>query len=485
MNTWGKTILVLKELLPDNPFLNDKDEIDLISGESFKKRCMRSQMKKSDTFGVESKIGLYRVARHGRDASGTPHWSCLINCDEICKNMMYATKIDDTYNDSIPAGSSQELKAITTLNYWGDLIRDNFHTSNPDFHKLTNESNAGEAIRVLNTMAKSLSRICNENIELRNEVKILHATIESDRVNFQNTLDAMHATQQQMHNSQHQMHKMLAKFSELIKLPPTPPSVRQGPVPYSQMPSMPLSPVTNRNSQMPSLPLSPVTNVNTTISTKAQTMPYFPSSPLNNSNSNINNESTDSTATIGIAESSGEKRHASDALTSNSDNKQMKYMVDNYNYLTRASQGTNLEDILISAYYKRHFKTDEDWSFLTIAPDPQFMDNKAKFKYCLQLFEVVASNEAKQELETTNLDPAGAECAARTIAEQSMKKLLELEDKPKKGREKRGYMGVGTRIRKLLTNKYRVGARDNTTTLAQAVANGKVTTKITDYTNTK
>ena len=34
----GKTILVLKELLPDNPFLNDKDEIDLISGESFKKK---------------------------------------------------------------------------------------------------------------------------------------------------------------------------------------------------------------------------------------------------------------------------------------------------------------------------------------------------------------------------------------------------------------------------------------------------------------
>lgn len=95
----SKTILVLKDILPDNPFLMDQDELDLISGDSFKKRCMRSQMKKSDTFGVESKIGLYRVARHGRDASGTPHWSCLINCDEICKNMMYATKTDDTYND--------------------------------------------------------------------------------------------------------------------------------------------------------------------------------------------------------------------------------------------------------------------------------------------------------------------------------------------------------------------------------------------------
>jgi hypothetical protein len=56
-------------------------------------------MNKSDTFGVESKVGLYRVARHGKDTKGTPHWTCLINCDEICKNMMDRTKTDDTYND--------------------------------------------------------------------------------------------------------------------------------------------------------------------------------------------------------------------------------------------------------------------------------------------------------------------------------------------------------------------------------------------------
>jgi hypothetical protein len=95
----SKTIQVLKDLLPDNQFLSDDNEIELISGVQFEKGCKRSQMRKSDTFGVESKIGLYRVARYGPDATGTPHWTFLINCDTICKNMMNETKIDDTYNN--------------------------------------------------------------------------------------------------------------------------------------------------------------------------------------------------------------------------------------------------------------------------------------------------------------------------------------------------------------------------------------------------
>lgn len=95
----SKIIHVLKDLLPDNAFLHDEDEIELISGAQFEKGCKRSQMRKSDTFGVESKIGLYRVARYGPDATGTPHWTFLINCDSICKNMMNETKNDDTYNN--------------------------------------------------------------------------------------------------------------------------------------------------------------------------------------------------------------------------------------------------------------------------------------------------------------------------------------------------------------------------------------------------
>ena len=95
----SKTILVLKEILPSHPFLFDEGEMSLLSGEKFMRGCKRSHLLKSDTFGVESKVGLYRVARYGPDgAGGVPHWTFLINCDIICKNMMNKTKTDDVYN---------------------------------------------------------------------------------------------------------------------------------------------------------------------------------------------------------------------------------------------------------------------------------------------------------------------------------------------------------------------------------------------------
>ena len=94
-----KTINVMKEILPANAFLMDDEEIALISGKNFEKGCKRSQMSKSDVFGVESKVGLYRVARHPTIPGYAPHWTALVNCDTICKNMMYRTKNDDVYND--------------------------------------------------------------------------------------------------------------------------------------------------------------------------------------------------------------------------------------------------------------------------------------------------------------------------------------------------------------------------------------------------
>ena len=51
---------------------------------------------KDDNFGQESKIGLYHVASQGRTSvSGAPHWVNLINCDEICKNMIKKMRIQD------------------------------------------------------------------------------------------------------------------------------------------------------------------------------------------------------------------------------------------------------------------------------------------------------------------------------------------------------------------------------------------------------
>ena len=51
---------------------------------------------KDDHFGQESKIGLYRVASKGRiSISGASRWVNLINCDEICKNMIKKMRLDD------------------------------------------------------------------------------------------------------------------------------------------------------------------------------------------------------------------------------------------------------------------------------------------------------------------------------------------------------------------------------------------------------
>jgi hypothetical protein len=93
----SKTINLLRKLLPDNEFLKDKDAIADISGAKFRKGCQRSQQKKDNSFGQETKIGLYRTARHGH-SQFTPHWIFSMNCEEICKKMINDTKCDDVYN---------------------------------------------------------------------------------------------------------------------------------------------------------------------------------------------------------------------------------------------------------------------------------------------------------------------------------------------------------------------------------------------------
>ena len=70
----GKIIVLFKKKLCDNEFLNDQAAVDDISGAKFKKACKREQQKKDDTFGHESKIGLYREQRHG-SRGFAPHWT--------------------------------------------------------------------------------------------------------------------------------------------------------------------------------------------------------------------------------------------------------------------------------------------------------------------------------------------------------------------------------------------------------------------------
>ncbi len=91
----SKAILLLKELFPFDEFLGDDKAMENISGAQFEKACKRAQSKKDYSFGQESKIGLYRRARYGVVDPYIPHWSHLVNCDEICKQMLLKTKINN------------------------------------------------------------------------------------------------------------------------------------------------------------------------------------------------------------------------------------------------------------------------------------------------------------------------------------------------------------------------------------------------------
>ena len=96
MSIFGKAILLLKKLIKDNDFWQDEEGLTDISGVKLRKACKRSQQMKDDHFGQESKIGLYRVASKGRiSISGASRWVNLINCDEICKNIIKQMRLND------------------------------------------------------------------------------------------------------------------------------------------------------------------------------------------------------------------------------------------------------------------------------------------------------------------------------------------------------------------------------------------------------
>lgn len=111
----GKAILLLKELFPDDEFLKDEKAMENISGARFERACKREQSKKDYSFGQESKIGLYRRARYGVVDPYIPHWSHLVNCDEICKQMLLKTKI----NDNTERMTEKRLQLVLTYHAVG------------------------------------------------------------------------------------------------------------------------------------------------------------------------------------------------------------------------------------------------------------------------------------------------------------------------------------------------------------------------------
>jgi hypothetical protein len=101
--------------------------------------------------------------------------------------------------------------------------------------------------------------------------------------------------------------------------------------------------------------------------------------------------------TASVAGAGGAKRSADN--TSTTKPPASKRLVENYNFQSLHSQGTNTKDIITNAYYKQHFSPGGEWTFGTISRDAQFTDN-SKFRSCLQLFEVVATDADKRALES-------------------------------------------------------------------------------------
>ena len=94
----SKALTFLKKICPNDSLWDDDDDrLAEFSGASFLKACQRSQQQKSDTFGQEAKLALYRNARHGdgETTAAPPHWMNLVNVEDVAKNMLRETKIGD------------------------------------------------------------------------------------------------------------------------------------------------------------------------------------------------------------------------------------------------------------------------------------------------------------------------------------------------------------------------------------------------------
>ena len=115
-------------------------------------------------------------------------------------------------------------------------------------------------------------------------------------------------------------------------------------------------------------------------------------------------------------------------------NPQMQLLVRNYDSVDADQQhgGTQLQDIITYAYNNNHFKSGAV-SFAGLLRPHRFLDN-AKFKHCLDLFDVVATEEQFTTLKTADLDATVVENVANTIKDSCLAQLVlwEALKKPKK-----------------------------------------------------
>lgn len=395
---------------------------------------------------------------------------------KLRQSFVNAGVFDQRATAKCPADASDALKAVATLDYWGEMIHDNFVKSNPDFQPLTDTSNSKAVVDALNRIGKLNSDLYNENRELRNEMKILCATIETDREDLKSMLlmereehrqereefrrerEEFKTTITSMAKTNQQMHDQFAKYLTMFNLP-------RSPVQRPSNPNASMIPTTLfAASTSASGSVAPVAASASGLGKETQVAPTSDPGTLK------------SNTAIAVG-AGGAKRPADN--TSTTQPPASKRLVENYNFQTLHSQGTSTEDIIINAYHKRHFIPGGEWTFSTISRDIQFTD-KAKFRSCLQLFEVVATDADKRALEEPNLNATEVRDLAVRIAESGMQKLLKLEDQPKPGRYTRGYTGVGKRVRAIKT-KLNVSPDDKNTTLFEAMRHAATTTKMTDY----
>jgi hypothetical protein len=98
---------------------------------------------------------------------------------KLHQSFIDASIFDDRAIAGLPQNASDDLKAISTLNLWGEIIREKFYESNPDFQPLSNSSNSETVVKVMNQLGNTCSRIANENRELRQQMSLLNARVES------------------------------------------------------------------------------------------------------------------------------------------------------------------------------------------------------------------------------------------------------------------------------------------------------------------
>jgi hypothetical protein len=110
------------------------------------------------------------------------------------------------------------MKAIATLNYWGEILRNKFRDSNQDFQPLSGTSNNETVISALNKISGVCADIARENRELRHEVNALTATVESDRMQF----NEMKQQMESMAKTQTEMFHMLRRYTCLYNIPVSP-----------------------------------------------------------------------------------------------------------------------------------------------------------------------------------------------------------------------------------------------------------------------